>query len=286
MLRELRDLGFEYAELSHGVRISLLPGIFEAVEAGEIKISSLHNFCPLPMGVDRAAPNLYKFSSEDRRERESAFKHTVKTIETAARLQAPLVVLHCGAVEMKDYTDRLLDLLAEGRRDTPKYQKLCEEAVKKREARQERFLENAMEMLNRVVDEAKPRGIKLGIENREALEEIPFDPDFAFFLKQFRDPTVVYWHDTGHAQIKENLGFISHKMHLESLRERLYGFHVHDVEFPGRDHRAPGMGTIDWPSLQPLVEPRHLKVFEFSPSVTPEEITQGVRLLKAVWGPE
>ena len=286
MLRELRELGFEYAELSHGVRISLLPGIFEAVAAGEIKISSLHNFCPLPMGVDRAAPNLYKFSSEDRRERDSAFKHTVKTIETAASLKAPLVVLHCGAVDMKDYTDKLLDLVAEGKRDTPKYEKLCAEAIKKREAKQERFMENAMEMLNRVVDEAKPRGIRLGIENREALEEIPFESDFDFFFKQFRDPTVVYWHDTGHAQIKENLGFIRHKMHLESLRERLYGFHVHDVEFPGRDHRAPGMGTIDWPSLKPLVEPRHLKVFEFSPSLTPEEIQRGVQFLKAIWGPE
>ena len=35
MLREIRDLGFEYAELSHGIRISLLPGILQAVDAGE-----------------------------------------------------------------------------------------------------------------------------------------------------------------------------------------------------------------------------------------------------------
>jgi sugar phosphate isomerase/epimerase len=286
MLREIRDLGFEYAELSHGIRITLLPGIFEAADAGEIKISSLHNFCPLPMGVDRAAPNVYKFSSEDRRERDSAFKHTLKTLETAARLKAPLVVLHCGAVDMKDYTDKLLDLVAEGKRDTPKYQKFCAEALEKREAKKERFMENTMEMLNRIVDEAKPRGIKLGIENREALEEIPFESDFDFFLKQFRDPTVVYWHDTGHAQIKENLGLISHQMHLESLRERLYGFHVHDVEFPGRDHRPPGTGTVDWPSLKSFVDSRHLKVFEFSPSVTPEEVKRGVEFLKLVWGPE
>ena len=66
MLREIRELGFEWAELSHGIRISLLPGIIEAVDAGEIKISSLHNFCPLPMGVNHAAPNLYLFSSPDR----------------------------------------------------------------------------------------------------------------------------------------------------------------------------------------------------------------------------
>src|SRR6185436_11973724 len=48
MLREIRDLGFQYAELSHGIRISLLPGVLEAVDANEIKISTLHNFCPLP----------------------------------------------------------------------------------------------------------------------------------------------------------------------------------------------------------------------------------------------
>ena len=286
MLREIRDLGFEYAELSHGIRISLLPGIFEAVDAGEIKISSLHNFCPLPMGVDRAAPNIYKFSADDRRERDSAFKHTLRTLETAARVKAQLVVLHTGAVDMKDYTDKLLDLVGEGKRDTPKYEKLCAEVLEKRESKKERYMQNAMEMIARIVDEAKPRGIKLGIENREALEEIPFESDFDYFFSEFRDPTVVYWHDTGHAQIKENLGFISHRLHLESMRERLYGFHVHDVEFPGRDHRAPGAGTIDWTALRPVVEPRHLKVFEFSPSLSPEEAQRGIANLKLVWGPE
>ena len=66
MLREIRDLGFEYAELSHGIRLGLMPGILEAVDAGEIKISSLHNFCPLPMGVNHASPNLYEFPTSDR----------------------------------------------------------------------------------------------------------------------------------------------------------------------------------------------------------------------------
>ena len=34
MLREIAGMGFDHAELSHGIRISLLPGIFEAVDAG------------------------------------------------------------------------------------------------------------------------------------------------------------------------------------------------------------------------------------------------------------
>src|SRR5260221_7853739 len=127
MLREIRDLGFEFAELSHGIRISLLPGVIEAVDAGEIKISTLHNFCPLPIGVNHAAPNLFKFTSLDARERENAYRHSMKTLETAARLKAHLVVLHMGCIDMKDYTDRLLDMLANGEKESPKYQKLCRE---------------------------------------------------------------------------------------------------------------------------------------------------------------
>src|SRR5437867_9322599 len=110
MLREIRELGFEYAELSHGTRISLLPGILEAVEAGEMKISSLHNFCPLPMGVTYSAPNLYQFSAERPRERDLAVRYTLKTLEFAVRVKAPLVVLHLGSIDMKDYTSKLADL--------------------------------------------------------------------------------------------------------------------------------------------------------------------------------
>src|SRR5580693_3814978 len=134
MLREIRELGFEYAELSHGIRISLVPGIIDAVDAGEIKISSLHNFCPLPMGVMQAAPNLYEFSAVKDRDRELAIKHTYKTFEFAARLAAPVVVLHLGSIDMKDYTSKLGGLLEGSETKTPKYEKLLAEALKAREA--------------------------------------------------------------------------------------------------------------------------------------------------------
>ena len=286
MLREIGDLGFQYAELSHGVRISLLPGIIQAVDAAEIKISSLHNFCPLPMGVEHAAPNIFKFTAENPRERDNAFKHTLKTMDTAVRVKAPLVVLHMGSLEMKDYTDKLLDMVKDGKKGNPKYEKLCQEVAIKREEKKERATAFAYELLGRLVKEAEPRGLKLGIENREALEEIPFESDFPFFFKEFTSPAIVYWHDTGHAQIKENLGFINHALHLDSMAERLYGFHVHDVQFPGRDHRAPGAGMIDFAALKPMVKAEHLKVFEFSPSLTPEEARNGIAHLKSIWGPE
>ena len=286
MLREIRSFGFEHAELSHGIRISLLPGILEAVEAGEMKISSLHNFCPLPMGVNVAAPNIFKFTSTDERERENAYRHSIRTIETAARLKAPVVVLHMGAIDMKDYTDKLLELVRHGHRETAKYVNLCEEMMAKREKRKARNIEFASEMLTRLIKPAEAQGVKLGIENREAVEEIPLESDFIFFLREFNRPSVGYWHDTGHAQIKENLGFIQHAMHLESLASRLIGFHVHDVQFPGRDHREPGSGMIDFAALKPWVKPEHTKVFELSPSLSPDEALRGVAHVKKIWGDE
>ena len=284
MLREIRDLGFDYAELSHGIRISLLPGIFEAVDAGEIKISTLHNFCPLPMGVTQAAPNLYRFSADDPRERENAFRHSIKTIETAARVQARAVVLHMGSIEMKEYTDKLLDLIRAGKKESSKFEKLSEEVFEKREQKKEHYVERSSEMLRRLIEPAATRGIKLGVENREALEEIPLDADFSLLFREFPTETVGYWHDTGHAQIKENLGFINHAIQLETHADRLLGMHVHDVEYPGKDHRRPGSGMIDFAALQPMIKPEHMKVFEFSPSLSTEDARLGIAHIKKLWG--
>jgi sugar phosphate isomerase/epimerase len=283
MLREIRELGFEYAELSHGIRITLLPGILEAVDAGEIKISSLHNFCPLPMGVTQAAPNLYEFSADDR-DRELALRHTRKTLEFATRVKAPLVVLHLGSIQMKDYTGKLCAMLERNAQDSPKYAKLRAEAMKTCEGKKEKYFARVKESLRAILPDAETRGIKLGCENRQALEELPLDNDYAQFLQEFPSPNIVYWHDTGHAQIKQNIGVIQHTAFLQALAPRLAGFHVHDVIFPERDHSAPGTGTIDFAALKPFVKPEHIKVFEFSPKLPVEAAKNGIARLKGIWG--
>jgi sugar phosphate isomerase/epimerase len=286
MLHEIRELGFQYAELSHGTRISLLPGILEAVDAGDIQISSLHNFCPLPMGVNVPAPNLYQFSAERPRERELAVRYTLKTIELAQRVKAPVVVLHLGSIEMKNYTDKLIEMVAAGQKETAKYQKLCVELDKKREARKEAHFERVKDVLKKLLPEAENRGIKLAVENRQGLEELPLEGNLQFLFRELSSPNLVYWHDTGHAQIKENLGFMPHLMQLESNRERVFGFHVHDVQYPGRDHCAPGSGTVDFASLRPHVKAEHVKVFELTPSVTAEQAAGGFERIKGFWGAE
>jgi len=297
MLQEIAALGFDYAELSHGIRVSLVPGILDAVDAGELRISTLHNFCPLPMGVNHAAPNVYEFTAADPRERECALKQTFKTLEFAVRVKARLVVLHMGTLkEMKpkgtflglfgpeDFTDTLLDMVAAKEHESAKFQKLLAEAVDQQEKLKSKPMELTAAALKQIATRAADLGLQLGIENREALEEVPLDSEMAFFLKEFPAPTVRYWHDTGHAQIKEHLGFLHHVTHLGSLADRLGGLHIHDVAFPGTDHREPGTGTVDFAALRAFVKPEHIKVFEFSPSLKTEEVKRGVAHVKQLWG--
>jgi sugar phosphate isomerase/epimerase len=185
---------------------------------------------------------------------------------------------------MKNYTDKALDLVGRGDKETPKYEKLCKKLDKKREARKEAFLERVKETLKKILPDAESRNLKLGVENRQALEELPFESDFQFLFRDLPSPSLYYWHDTGHAQIKENLGFIQHSMHLESLCDRLAGFHLHDVEFPGRDHCAPGTGTVDFAALKPFVKPEHIKVFEFGPQLSVEQVKAGIAHVRNIWG--
>lgn len=282
MLREIRELGFEYAELSHGIRLSLVPGILDAVKAGEMKISSLHNFCPLPVGVTGPSPNLYEFSSDRERDRQLAFKYTLTTLDFAVRVGAPLVVLHFGSMDLKDYTGKLKELLERGKRGTPEMRKLTAEANAAREVKKTRFYDHSRDLLRELVGEAKVRGLKLGIEIREAVEELPVESDFEPLLREFPAP-VYYWHDTGHAQIKHDLGFIDHAQFLGERANRLAGFHIHDVKFPARDHFPPGGGDIDFAALKPFVKPEHIKVFELSPKVPVEAARAGIEHLKRVW---
>ena len=286
MLREIRELGFEYTELSHGVRLVLVEGILEAVQAGEMKISSLHNFCPLPMGVSHAAPNLYKFTSEDVRERENALRHSLKTLNFAAQVHARVVVLHMGRVNTQDYTDQLSDLLEKGKGETDEYAALCEKAILERGLRRARAMELAGEMLEKLAAKAEELGITLGIENREELGEVPLEADFPTFLQGFDRPGVGYWHDTGHAQIKENLGFLNHATHFRTMSPRLVGMHIHDVLYPARDHSVPGTGTVKFETLKPWLKPGIVRVFELHPSLKPEEVTQGAAYVRKIWGDE
>lgn len=285
MLREIKgELGFTHIELGHGTRISLMPGIQKMFEAGEVTFSSLHNFCPLPVEVMHASPDCYQFSAGTSRERERAVKQTFQTIDFAERLGAPYIVLHCGSVPMNPITDELIALAKKGELLSRNYVRRKIKAVAKRDAAAPWHLERVRECLKRVVEYAATKNIRLGIEGRRGFEEMPSERELATLLDELDSPFAGYWHDFGHIQIKENLGFLDHAEWLRQIGPRAFGCHLQDVIWPGQDHQPPFAGHVDLENLIPLLPADCLFVWELSPRKKVEEIVRSVEIWKARYG--
>ena len=284
MLREIRALGFENVELSHGVRVSLVGGIQEVVDAGEVRISSLHNFCPLPIEVQGASPDCYEFTSHRPFDQKRAVKLTIQTIDFAARLGAGLVVLHLGRVHMGPATKRLGVLAKEGKQDSREWVKLKIEAVKEREKKAPLYRQRVLECLKPIVEHATNRNILLGCEGRFAYEEFPSEREYPALLDEINSPNVGYWHDFGHIQVKHNLGFLDHYEWLKSIRHRLFGCHLHDTQWPTTDHRVPFAGGSEYDRLIPLLPENCLLVWELSPRMRSEAIREGLARWKERFG--
>ena len=284
MLHEVRALGFEYAELGHGTRLSLLEGVQKAVTEGDIKISSLHNFCPLPFGVMGPAPDYYLPSSRDEGERQAAVQHTLRTIDWAAALGAKVVVLHLGRVQMRNYTMRLLDLHAAGKADTPKFQRLREKGVAVRNRKRQKHLDQVYRTLEAVLPHAREVGVKLGMETRFGIEEIPDEQEADQILTHFGTETILYWHDVGHAAVKETLGLMVMESILGRFRGRTLGMHLQDFTPPDEDHLPPGLGTFDFARLAPFVTDDMPLVWEIHPQWKAEQIVDGVKRAQDLLG--
>lgn len=285
MLREIRSkLGFELIELGHGIRISLMPGIQKMFDAGEVRFSSLHNFCPLPVEVMGASPDCYQFSSASGAERQRAVKQTLQTIDFAARLDAPFVVLHLGRVPIRPVTDPLIALAKAGEMYSRKYVRRKVDAVAKREAAAPAYLANVKECLKPIVEHAAAKNIRLGVEGRRGYEEIPSEREIPALLDELNSPQVGYWHDFGHLQIKDNLGFVDHEEWLRAIGPRTLGCHVQDCIWPAQDHQPPFAGSVELEKLVPLLPATCLFVWEMSPRKTAEDIRKSVNTWKERFG--
>jgi sugar phosphate isomerase/epimerase len=285
MLREIKNkLGFDLIELGHGIRISLMTGVQKMFDAGEVCFSSLHNFCPLPVEVTGASPDCYTFSSPSVRERQRAVQQTLQTIDFAARLGAPFVVLHLGCVPIKPVTEPLIALAKAGEIYSREYVRRKVEAVARRETAAPAYLENVKECLKPIIERALTKNVRLGIEGRRGYEEIPSEREIPTLLDELDSAPVGYWHDIGHAQIKENLGFLDHEDWLRAIGPRTLGCHVQDCIWPAQDHQPPFAGDVDLEKLVPLLPPACLFVWEMSPRKTVEEIRRSVCAWKARFG--
>lgn len=275
LVSEILDMGFDTIEISHGLSVSLLPGIKQAYDRGGFKVSGLHNFCPSPVEVMIDAPDCYEYTSHRPYERERAVSLTLKTLEYAKQFNASYVVLHMGSVPMKKMSKQLTTMVKEGKLNSREYVKLKLKTIETREKLAPLYVKRAKAALDVIAEKAEEVGIPVAVESRSKYEDVPSEREMIELMEQFKDnPFVGYWHDFGHVQLKANLSMLSHFEWLKTMQPYLIGCHLHDVQWPARDHQVPLTGTIQYDKLIPLVDPAKPMVWELSPRRKKEQILE------------
>jgi sugar phosphate isomerase/epimerase len=286
MIEEIVALGFDEIELSHGMTIAKIPGIRRAFARGIFRCTGVHNFFPSPVEIIADAPDAYQFTSKSALERHRAKEATRLTLRTAAEFGARYVVLHLGSVPMnpRRWTDRLTGMLEAGDQESPKFLKRREAFLRKRTKIGPAFLQRAVDTLGEFAESAAELGLVLAVESRSRLEDCPSEAEMRQVMDRFRDnPAVRYWHDFGHVQLKHNLGLLDHASWLAEMAPFLAGCHLHDVEWPARDHRVPFSGSIDFPKLLPLVPKGLPIVWELSPTRDAEDIRDALTVWRRIF---
>ena len=273
MIEEILDLGFETIEISHGLKVSLLPGIIKAFEEKIIKVAGVHNFCPSPVEVLIDAPDCYEFTSHRERERKRAIDLTLATIRTAEQFNAKYVVMHLGSIPMKRISPKLEKLAANDEIESKSFVKLKTKLIKKRQKISPLYVERANSALAEILAEASKNNVVLGIESRSAYEDLPNEDEMITLMELYKDsPVVGYWHDFGHVHRKHNLGLLDHGEWLSKMKPYIKGCHLHDVRWPHRDHHVPFNGQINYPELFQHIPDDIPIVWELSHRRTKEEI--------------
>ena len=292
MLQEVAALGFEWVELSHGIRISLVPGILRALREGVIRVSSTHNFCPLPTGFTLPAPNIYMPSTADHREHSQWLRQTRRTLDFSQQVGARVVVVHLGQVEffwfspVRKYRNYLKSKGEAFSAEAPEYKELLAKTIGRIRKGSTAPLARVKASPEEILPYAAERGLRLGLENRERIDELPLDDGFPELLASMsRQGVAGYWHDCGHAQIKQRTGLLEHARHLEQNAAQLIGFHLHDIDGSGKDHQPVGTGTIDFAMVSRFFRPEHVLVLEYGPKVTPESVLESKLRIEALLPP-
>jgi sugar phosphate isomerase/epimerase len=277
LIEEARTLGFDCVELHHGLNLASVMGFLEAKERGEVTITSLHNFCPAIAWA--RGPDAYSPSSLDRRERSMAVRKTKETIDMAQRLGAEVVVMHCGRVRMPRFTPALIELYATGQKGSRRYEKIKGKLLAKREKKRSVHLDSLYVSLEELVAYSQPKGVKIGIENRYSLEDIPSFDEVMFILEKFEGANVYYWHDVGHAQCCEELDVTPQEAFLQAYSSRMAGIHLHDV-IGVSDHMVPLTGNFDFTRLKPYLARDTLKVVEAFVPADEEQVLRGMEYIR------
>jgi sugar phosphate isomerase/epimerase len=281
IIRPIAEAGIDAVELEYRITEDVFRDMVPALKRGKPIVLSVHNFFPLPsvLSSDQASGDSFLLSSPDKEERERAVTYTLRTLEHAHEVGAAAVVLHLGRTDMDDGFSRLKEEQEAGTLGSTAAQTYIRQLLKERRTVTRKHLDAALFSLDKLWRPAERFAIKLGVENRYYLKEIPNADELRVILDTFEGGPVAYWHDVGHAAVQETFYGIEHEELLSEFSPCLLGVHLHDAE-GARDHRAPGTGNVDFEMLRNYISSATIRVMEPSPDVSDKQLREGVAFLR------
>jgi sugar phosphate isomerase/epimerase len=266
-----RELGFTHIEANTTISPQMLSELLKT----RVPISSIHSPCPAVLSSSGIPVSSLSLSSLDESERMEAVSFTKKTIDLAANVSARAIVLHMGEVPVDlSLQDRLYKLHDGGYAQTKEYSQAKEKLVYQRTSQAHPYLDAARKSLQELREYSRQKDIMLGLETRFHPNEIPNMDEMAELLNEVSESLVGYWHDVGHAEVQQQLGFSLHEEWLSRFKNRMVGIHLHDIRGTS-DHQAPGKGNMNWGMVAKYLPPGIVKVCEIG-EWNDEEQMQGV----------
>jgi sugar phosphate isomerase/epimerase len=271
-----RELGFTHIEANTSISPEMLGELIKTT----VPISSIHSPCPAVLSSREIPISKLSLSSRDVSERMEAVNFTKKTIDLAANVGARAVVVHMGEIPMDlSFQDRLYELHDGGYAQTQEYSQAKEALVYQRISQASSYLDAAKRSLQELREYSRQKGIILGLETRFHFSEIPNMDEMAELLNEAPESLVGYWHDVGHAEVQQQLGFSLHEEWLSRFKDRMVGIHLHDIHGIS-DHHAPGKGNMNWEMIAKYLPRGIVKVCEIGEWNDEQQIKGVVKFLQ------
>jgi sugar phosphate isomerase/epimerase len=270
-----RRLGFSGVELNHQINTSMLDGI----DLAQHPLSSIHEPCPADIPTEQLKERDWLISSPDEGCRRRGVDAIKRTIEMAARLRLPVMVLHCGMVSADlRQEQRLRDLLTKGARGSNEYQTISSEMIATRRGLTGPHMAAVRKSLWELLEFAAGTGVRLGLENRYHYYDIPSQDEMEQLLALAEPERLGFVYDAGHAQALDRLGFYPHEEWLRRFSMRIIEAHLHDVRGTS-DHLAPGLGEVDFRMIGSVLPESAIRTIEVQSSNSPDEVRAGLKHL-------
>jgi sugar phosphate isomerase/epimerase len=269
-----RKLGFARFELNHAVDSAMLEGL-----SLNGAITSIHEPCPADISTVELKGRNWLVSAPDEENRRQGVLATQRSIDLASELGVQVVIVHPGRVDIDPVLEStLVHLYREGKSGQPEYDRAKERLVTARATQAEVNMRSVRRSMGELAEYAAQKGIRLGLENRFHYQEIPLPDELEELLDLGWGGVVGYWHDVGHAEVLQHLGFDAHEEWLRRFAGRMMGVHLHDV-LGITDHLAVGLGRVDWGMVAGYLPADALRTCEFQRSNSPEEVAAGLKWL-------